>query len=63
MIIGKIEKKVKIPTVHSKNQYPWGQMEVGDSVFIEAEKGRACLTSSGRLVPLHGTTVRRPGRN
>jgi len=35
----KIENNVPIPDVHSKIKYPWPEMEVGDSVFIEAEKG------------------------
>jgi len=37
MKIGKIEKGVQVPEVHSKHKYPWPAMEVGDSVFIEAE--------------------------
>ncbi|SPD73697.1 hypothetical protein PITCH_A1920036 [uncultured Desulfobacterium sp.] len=37
MKIGKIEKKVAIPEVHSKVKYPWPEMNVGDSVFIAAE--------------------------
>jgi hypothetical protein len=37
MKIGKIEKKVVIPEVHSKVKYPWSEMNVGDSVFIAAE--------------------------
>ena len=39
MNIRKIEKDVPIPEVHSKIKYPWPEMEVGDSVFIKAEKG------------------------
>ena len=39
MKIGKIEKDVKIPEVHSKMKYPWPEMNVGDSVLIQAEKG------------------------
>ncbi len=38
MKIGIIEKKVEIPEVHSKHNYPWPDMKVGDSVFIKAEK-------------------------
>ena len=38
MKIGKIEKKIAIPEVHSKVKYPWPEMEVGDSVLIDAEK-------------------------
>ena len=39
MEIGKIEKEVKIPTVHSAIKFPWPDMEVGESVFIAADKG------------------------
>jgi hypothetical protein len=39
MIIGKVEKKVGIPEVNSKIKYPWPEMNVGDSVLIEADKG------------------------
>lgn len=38
MKINKIQKNVPIPEVHSKIKYPWPDMEVGDSVLIEAEK-------------------------
>ncbi len=41
MQIGKIEKDVKVPVVHSKQKFPWEEMEVGDSVFIAAEKGQS----------------------
>ena len=41
MKIGKIEKKVAIPVVHSKTQYPWDQMKVGDSVLIKADEGQS----------------------
>jgi len=41
MKIEKIEKNIPIPEVHSKHKYPWPDMEVGDSVFIEAEKGQS----------------------
>lgn len=39
MIINEVEKGIDIPSVHSRYQYPWEQMEVNDSVFISAEKG------------------------
>ena len=38
MKIGKIEKNVEIPEVHSKYNFPWPEMEVGDSVFLGAGK-------------------------
>ena len=41
MKIGNIEKELEIPAVRSKRQYPWSQMEVGDSVLIEVEKGES----------------------
>ena len=51
MKIGKIEKGVKIPVVHSKNKYPWDKMEVGDSVFIEAEKGQSLFDLKRKVGP------------
>jgi len=38
MRIGKIEKYVPFPEVHSKFKFPWPEMEVGDSVLIRAGK-------------------------
>ncbi len=40
MKIEKIEKGVSIPEVHSDIKYPWPEMAVGDSVFIQPEKGQ-----------------------
>ena len=40
MKIQSIEKNVKIPEVQSKFNYPWPEMEVGDSVFIEPDEGQ-----------------------
>jgi len=34
MEVGKIEKNVPFPEVHSKFRFPWPEMEVGDSVLI-----------------------------
>ena len=51
MKIGKIEKNVEIPVVHSKQKYPWDQMEVGDSVFIEAEEGQALFNLKRTVGP------------
>ncbi len=51
MIIGKIEKEVKIPTVHSKFKYPWGEMEVDDSVFIAADKGESLFKLKRKIGP------------
>ncbi len=51
MQIGKIEKNVKVPVVHSKQKFPWGDMEVGDSVFIEAEKGQSLFDLKRRVGP------------
>ena len=41
MKIGEIEKNVEIPVVHSKINFPWEKMEVGDSVLVQAGKGEA----------------------
>ncbi len=38
MEVGKIEKDVPFPEVHSKFAFPWHEMEVGDSVLIKAGK-------------------------
>ena len=63
MKIGKIEKKVEIPEVHSKFKYPWPDMEAGDSVLIEAEKGKGFTISSAGLDLLPDIMAKRPGRN
>ncbi len=41
MIVTEIDKNVKMPTVHSKFDYPWEKMEVNDSVLIKAEHGES----------------------
>ena len=51
MKIGKIEKKVAIPVVHSKTQYPWDQMEVGDSVLIKADEGQGLFNLKRKVGP------------
>ena len=51
MKINKIEKNIKIPEVHSKVQYPWPEMEVGDSVLIQAEKGEKLYNLKRRVGP------------
>ena len=51
MKIGKIESKVEVPVVHSKHQYPWPQMEVGDSVLIQAEKGESLFSLKRKVGP------------
>ena len=49
--IGKIQKNVTIPEVHSKVKYPWPEMEVGDSVLIQAEKGEKLYNLKRRVGP------------
>ena len=51
MKIGKIEKNVEIPVVHSKTKYPWDQMEVGDSVLVIAEKGQTLFNLKRKVGP------------
>lgn len=51
MKINKIEKDVQIPIVHSKYKYPWDEMEVGDSVFFEADDGESIFTLKRRVGP------------
>jgi hypothetical protein len=51
MKIGKIEKEVPIPEVHSKSKYPWPEMNVGDSVLIEAEKGEKLHSLKRKIGP------------
>jgi hypothetical protein len=51
MIIGKIEKSVKIPTVHSKLNYPWEEMEVDDSIFIGADKEETLFNLKRKVGP------------
>ncbi len=51
MLIGKIEKNVKVPVVHSKFKYPWEDMEVNDSVFIAADKGESLFNLKRKVGP------------
>jgi hypothetical protein len=51
MKIGKIENKVELPAVHSKHKYPWSQMEVGDSVLIQAEEGESLYNLKPKVGP------------
>ena len=51
MKIGTIEKGVEIPEVHSKMKYPWAEMEVGDSVFVEAEEGQSLFDLKRKVGP------------
>ena len=51
MKIGKIEKNVQIPVVHSKNKYPWDKMEVGDSVLVIAEEGQSLFDLKRKVGP------------
>ncbi len=51
MKIGKIEKNVHIPEVHSKQKFPWGEMEVNDSVFVETEKGQSLFDLKRQVGP------------
>ena len=54
MKIGTIQKDVQIPEVHSKIKYPWPEMNVGDSVLIQAEKGemniQLVINSKGNVI-------------
>jgi len=54
----KIENNVPIHDVNSKSKYPWPEMAVGDSVFIEAEKGE----TPTRLAATVSSSVRYHGR-
>ena len=51
MRIGKIEKNVKVPTVHSRFKFPWAEMKVGDSVFIETENGQTLFALKRKVGP------------
>jgi len=51
MKIGKIEKNVEIPAVHSKNKYPWAEMKVGNSVFVEGEEGQSLFDLKRKVGP------------
>ncbi len=51
MNVGKIQKDVKVPEVHSKHNYPWPEMEIGDSVFIKAEKGESLYKLKRKVGP------------
>ena len=51
MKVYSIEKNVPIPVVHSKHEYPWGDMEVNDSVLILAEKEETLFNLKRRVGP------------
>ena len=51
MKIGKIEKDVTIPDVHSKVKYPWSEMKVGDSVLIETDKDEKLYNLKRKIGP------------
>jgi hypothetical protein len=49
MKIGKIENNVPIPQVRSKFNFPWSEMEVGDSVLIKADKKETVDILKGKI--------------
>ena len=49
MKIGNIEKKVPIPQVRSKFNFPWPEMEVGDSLLVKAGKLETVDTLKGKI--------------
>ncbi len=51
MKIQKLEKNIPIPEVHSRIKYPWPEMEVGDSVLIQAEKGEKLYNLKRKVGP------------
>ena len=51
MQINGIEKNVPIPDVHSMVKYPWPDMEVGDSVLIQADKGEDLFKFKRKVGP------------
>ena len=51
MIINEIQKDVKVPVVHSKHNYPWEDMKINDSVFIQADKGESLYKLKRKVGP------------
>ena len=49
MKIGKIENKIPLPEVRSKFNFPWVDMKVGDSVFINADKKESVDILKGKI--------------
>jgi hypothetical protein len=49
MKIGKIENNVPIPQVRSKFNFPWPEMEVGDSILVKAGKSETVDTLKGKI--------------
>ena len=49
MKIGKIENNVPIPQVRSKFNFPWPDMEVGDSLLVKAGKTETVDTLKGKI--------------
>lgn len=51
MKIREIEKGVKIPEVHSRINYPWPEMKVGESVLVEADKDEKLYNLKRKIGP------------
>jgi len=51
MKIGKIELDVKIPEVRLRDNYPWPDMKVGDSVLIQADDGERLYNLKRKVGP------------
>ena len=63
MKIGKIEKEITISEVHSKIKYPWPEMEVGDSVLIQAEDGQTLFSLKRKVGPSARYYGEKTGKN
>jgi len=44
----KIDKNIPSPTEHHSTKYPWMDMEIGDSIFVEGETGIGPAADSAR---------------
>ena len=49
MKIGKIERNVPIPQVRSKFDFPWPEMEVGDSILVKAGNSESVDKLKGKI--------------
>lgn len=49
MKIGKIERNVPIPQVRSKFNFPWPEMEVGDSILVKAGSSESVDRLKGKI--------------
>lgn len=49
-----IDKNIPLPPIRRKNKYPWGNMNVGDSVFVPGKEVRILRPTYSTWGSRHG---------